>query len=330
MPPPKTPLPPNPPSPPLPKPNSWVFDHSEEKEYNRQLRQHYVMKQVLGGKTNVSLDQAEQILDVGCGIGLWVWEASQQYADTEVIGMDIHVPDMQSGPWAKHIVGRLRTSASNNSTSSFASSLNGKDRQVPGHNISFMYADFLKPFPYDDASFDFVHAQDISWYVPMQDWPALISQFHRIIKPNGLLQVIEHDGIFKSPGPALVLINEWHQLVAKENGVDLSYCPGGLETELRRAGMDVLETQTLDIPIGEWPNELVQKQHGFLYKEQIKTKFRSVQRWWLTAAGISSQQYDKICMEAMDEFDQYQTSVTWTITVARKKPLDWAGSNNTQ
>ncbi|ORX54502.1 S-adenosyl-L-methionine-dependent methyltransferase [Hesseltinella vesiculosa] len=319
-------MPPPLPGVPPPKPDSWVYDHSDEREYDRQLRQHYVMKQVLGATCQLDLDRPTRILDIGCGIGLWVWETSQQYPDCHVTGMDSHLPEMQNGSWEKDIVSRLRTNASSGPPSTTLPGTNSPTN-VPGNNISFIHGDFLKPLPFDDHSFDFIHIQDISRSVPRSCWSDLLLELYRILKPGAMVQLVEHDGLFKNPGPALALINEWRQVVAMENQVKLTFCQENLCTELQNVDLGIVSATSLDIPIGEWSSDPVQKQHGFLYQEQIKSLFRAIQHWWLMAAGISPGLHERICNEAMDEFDAYKTSVHWNVVTA-KKPAEMAGPSS--
>jgi hypothetical protein len=62
----------------------------------------------------------------------------------------------------------------------------------------------------------------------------------------------------------------------------------------------------------------VQRQYGYLYKEQMKTLFKSFKRWWCVELKVSAQEYDKACMDALEEFDQQKCFARWKIFTATK------------
>ena len=48
-------------------------------------------------------------------------------------------------------------------------------------------------FPFDDASFDLVTAICMMHHVPPADWTYLMSEMRRVVRPGGLICVIEHN-----------------------------------------------------------------------------------------------------------------------------------------
>lgn len=65
---------------------------------------------------------------------------------------------------------------------------------------------------------------------------------------------------------------------------------------------------------------IVEKQHGYLYKEQMRALFKSMKRWWCTEIKVSQQEYDRVCTEALEEFEEFHSTARWKIFTA-KKPL---------
>jgi ubiquinone/menaquinone biosynthesis C-methylase UbiE len=47
--------------------------------------------------------------------------------------------------------------------------------------------------PYDSASFDVATAVCVMHHVPPQDWPAFAAEMRRVVRPGGLVCVIEHN-----------------------------------------------------------------------------------------------------------------------------------------
>ena len=63
----------------------------------------------------------------------------------------------------------------------------------------------------------------------------------------------------------------------------------------------------------------MQRQFGFLYKEQMKALFQSMKRWWLSELHVSEQEYDHVCAQALEEFEEFHGMAKWKILTATKK-----------
>ncbi|KAI9306161.1 S-adenosyl-L-methionine-dependent methyltransferase [Cunninghamella echinulata] len=303
----------------------WVYDYYHDQEYNRQLRLHYILKQIFGKNIMVSLDEPpNRILDSNCGNGLWAWETSQEYQQTKVIGIDIQLPNVTNGTWLGS-----STSSSYLTRLQNHSNVDGhvgnddrddQDQTKSNRNISFIYGDILKPLTFDDDSFDFIHQRQVGTFMPFQHWPFLLNEFYRLLRPGGKLQLVEQDILYKNPGPGLSMINEWYCISCKEMGVNPRFSQF-IKDMLINSGFEQIEVKEYIIPIGEWSSDQTQKQHGFLYKQQISSLFKTVQPLWLYEIGMTKQEYDSVCKEAMEEFEEYNTSVTWKIFTAIKPQL---------
>ncbi|KAI7866322.1 S-adenosyl-L-methionine-dependent methyltransferase [Spinellus fusiger] len=279
--------------------NKWVYEYGAEKERDRQWRQHYVLKMIFGGNIQTKLDAApKRILDSACGVGLWSLEMAQAYPDTQVIGLDL-LPPMNG------------TSPLNDFPSCNSMGVAG----LP--NLTYMCADILGPLPFPDNSFDFIYQRDVATVVPAKHWPTLLAEFYRVLKPGGHLELVEYNLLFQRPGPVLALVNEWYKIAASTIGVDPHYIQS-IETRLVQTGFEQVKDNTHIIPIGEWPKDHVQKQHGYMYKEQMKGLFKSMKKWWLSEIRISSEEYERVCHEALEEFDEHESSSHWKIFTCRK------------
>ncbi|KAI8381376.1 S-adenosyl-L-methionine-dependent methyltransferase [Radiomyces spectabilis] len=276
-----------------------VYDYGDEKEYDRQLRQHYVLKQVFCGNTKTKLEQPKRILECACGVGLWALEMGQAFPDCETIGIDILPPNEKEGPWAP------------------TARLSGTVQTVGAPNVTYMYGNILKPLSFPNDYFDFIYQRDAATVVPYKDWPCLLKEMFRVAKPGGSIELVEYDIVFQNAGPVLALVNEWYKIATATIGVDPLYAEQ-LEDMLTEAGFVDVQESIHDIPVGEWPDAEVDRQHGFLYKQQIKALFRSMRRWWLIEIGVSEQEYDRVCTAALDEFEEQRSSVRWRIFTAKK------------
>lgn len=137
-------------------------------------------------------------------------------------------------------------------------------------------------------------------------------------------------------------MNDWFEIASSNADINPRYTANFKEYLWDACFQDVQE-EVYDIPIGEWPddpsklfvtkgieNEISllivcmsmfvteQKEFGYLYREQQKTLFKSMKRWWLDEIHITSEDYDRVCQEALSEFDDYHSFSRWRVFTARK------------
>lgn len=101
---------------------------------------------------------------------------AQVYPKCQIIGIDVVPPSEKEG-WS------LTTN-----TNSSSSSAGQK-------HVQFQYGDILKPLSFPENHFDFIYQRDIATVLPFNSWPALISEFYRITKPGGQIQLVEYGKI---------------------------------------------------------------------------------------------------------------------------------------
>ncbi|CAO3657921.1 unnamed protein product [Umbelopsis ramanniana] len=264
---------------------STIYDYQGSKEVDRQLRQHYLFKRIFNGNYAVPLNNPTCILDSGCGTGLWAHEMSQEFPNASVVGLDLTPP-------AKH-------------------------HRLQDRGLIYVQGDVHNQLELMSNAFDFVYQRDMATVIPLGRWMQLIQEFYRVLKPGGWLQLVEYDLPFKCPGPVLSLINDWFEIASNKLDISPRYA-ANIKDYLRDACFQDIHEQVYDIPIGEWPNDPMQKEFGFLYREQQKILFKSMKKWWLEEIHVSSEDYDRVCQEALNEFDEYHSFSRWRVFTARK------------
>ena len=147
-------------------------------EGNRLDAQHHLFKLAAGGLHRAPIRQPRSLLDVACGTGIWCREMAQQFPRARVIGIDIDA-----------------------SLPEKAIEVLGPGGQFP-QNFRFQVVDALKPFPFSDAEFDFVHARLISPFVPIARWQDVVSEMARVLRPGGLIELVDHQTAPHTPSPA--------------------------------------------------------------------------------------------------------------------------------
>ncbi|KAG0180845.1 hypothetical protein DFQ28_000335 [Apophysomyces sp. BC1034] len=136
----------------------------DEAEQDRLNSQHFSIKAVYGGnilpRVLQDLPTKAEILDIGCGSGSWVMEVAIDHPSAHVIGVDI--ADM------------------------FPMTIRPENVQFQLHNV-------LQGLPFEDNTFDFVHMRLMIGALRNNEWPMVLAEIDRVLKPAGYVQLVEGD-----------------------------------------------------------------------------------------------------------------------------------------
>ncbi|KAI8813265.1 S-adenosyl-L-methionine-dependent methyltransferase [Cladochytrium replicatum] len=143
------------------------------------MQQYYLLKQTYKGNfmgmSPEDLAAGCRVLDAGTATGLWLAEMERDFPASKYYAVDLSVslwPD---------------TEMMNSSS---------KVSMVESHSLGRL--------PFEDRFFDYVHEQT-QLYVTSQDhWPLVISEFARVLKPGGIVDISELDPFPINPPTPLV------------------------------------------------------------------------------------------------------------------------------
>ncbi|KAF8514325.1 S-adenosyl-L-methionine-dependent methyltransferase [Hysterangium stoloniferum] len=108
-------------------------------------------------------------LDLGCGTGAWILDAAKEWKECRFIGFDIANIQPDLGLLPPQLAQR----------------------------IQWVHGDFLKDrLPFEDNTFDHVHAYRLNWGVPEAEWDGLLEEIVRVLRPGGVAELAEEDIIF--------------------------------------------------------------------------------------------------------------------------------------
>jgi len=111
------------------------------------------------------LSGIKAILDLGCGPGGWVLDVAREHPDIEVTGIDI----------SESMIRFAKAQATSRGYG----------------NASFMVMDVKKPLLFEDASFDLVNARTLYGVMGPGEWPQLLAECKRILRPGGIIRLTE-------------------------------------------------------------------------------------------------------------------------------------------
>jgi SAM-dependent methyltransferase len=158
-----------------------------------------------------------RLLDVGCGPGTITLDLAEVVAPGEVVGVDDAEAALESAREAARERGDGRT--------------------------RFERAD-AERLPYDDASFDVVHAHQVLHH--LQDPVAALREMRRVCRPGGLVAVREVDYAGMVWFPTSPGLDRWHQVftgIARSNGGEPD-AGRRLRAWTREAGLDHVEASS--------------------------------------------------------------------------------------
>ena len=132
--------------------------------------------QLMGGLLAEQPDPAalQDVLDIGCGPGIWVLDLAFTYPEMQAVGIDI----------SEQRISYARSMAS---------------EQGLG-NADFRVMDATGPLNFPDASFDLVNGQFLLEDVCREAWMPLLRECRRVLRPGGILRLTESEvGFSNSP-----------------------------------------------------------------------------------------------------------------------------------
>lgn len=144
---------------------AYPLTQNSYEEQDRLVAQHYLLRTAFHGNDYMAtvmtplLQQGCVVLDMGCGSGTWTMELATAYPASHFIGLD------QLALFPKDIKPK---------------------------NCHFATCDLTSlPLSIPDASVDYIFQRDLNWALLASQWPALIKEYMRILKPGGWIELME-------------------------------------------------------------------------------------------------------------------------------------------
>jgi ubiquinone/menaquinone biosynthesis C-methylase UbiE len=268
--------------------NTYLNDPESGAEMLRLLDQDRTLTRCMGGlfAEQSGVEGLHDVLDIACGPGGWVQELAFSYPQIEVTGIDI----------SKAMIEYAQMQA----------------RTQHLDNAHFFVMDATKPLDFPDGSFDLVNARTIAGFMRTSDWPALVQEGVRILRPGGILRLTDTDLWGKTNSPAF---EQLYGLVARAvflNGH--SFDPSGqtngitpmLERLLTRAGFKSIgaRAHAINFSTGAVAHQAMYQNARVFFKlvQPFLLKTRSA----FPEAGIPGQEeldrlYERALLEMMED-----------------------------
>ncbi|KAI8376460.1 S-adenosyl-L-methionine-dependent methyltransferase [Radiomyces spectabilis] len=204
--------------------SAYWFPNDDE-EIDRLVGQHFALKTLFRGnvvekcRESVPLEQGALVLDVGCGPGTWLMDMATEYPCSNFIGVDM----------CDIFPTNIRPS-----------------------NVSFQVANVLERLPFPDNTFDFVNMRLFIIALRKEQWPTVIKELYRVLKPGGYLQSVEC-GMLERGNDFIVWAGQVFKDTIFSRGQE-PHVASQLPTLQQNAGFIIEHYETKDIYLGK-PSE---------------------------------------------------------------------------
>ncbi len=165
--------------------HTYVLNPESSTEMARLLEQDRYANQNMGGVfvglSTSDITGLHNVLDLACGPGGWVLDVAFENPTISVTGGDI------SHIMIDYAIARARTQKLT--------------------NTSFKVLDITKPLNFPDASFDLVNTRLLLGVLRREAWPPFIAECTRVLRPGGILRLMEPTDLGITNSPAQERLN---------------------------------------------------------------------------------------------------------------------------
>lgn len=189
----------------------FVPNNERKEEIARLLIEDEMLTANMGGPLTEQADPGalRDVLDIACGVGSWALEAATHYPGMSVVGIDVN----------REIIDIAKARAATKKCK---------------RRVTFQVMDALELLKFADKSFDLINMRLGSTFIRIWDWPALLNEILRVLRPGGIVRLTEIELAQQSPSPAHA---RWFELLltAEFNAGHLfAQTSGGLTAHLPR------------------------------------------------------------------------------------------------
>ncbi len=281
--------------------DNYVIDPESGAEMVRLIDQDRFLTEHIGGLFPPDVDPStlHEVLDLACGPGGWAREVAFHHwtYGTEVIGVDISEAMIEYAQAMAKVQGL--------------------------HNATFQVMDIRKPLDFDDDSFDFVNARFLAYSLKPEEWPGLVAECKRVLKPGGVLRLTESEDIGVSNSPALEEINELARKAARKTGRAF-FSSGRFIGTMFMLGHFMRSAGFVDI---------VQQAHVMDWSAGTKANYAQLSNWrvgavlgksFLIGTGVvTAEDYDKLYNQTMlDMYSEDFIATSIILSAWGKKPAE--------
>ena len=266
----------------------FVQDQQNEGELLRLVGQDRTVTASMGGVLPEQTDPSafRRVLDIACGPGGWVIEAARMYPEMSLVGMDLN----------QHMLTYAREQAG---------------AHLVEDRVEFRVMDALGILAFPDASFDLVNLRFAISFVRTWDWPRLLGEMLRVVRPGGVIRLTDEEVIHRSTSQGAIQFCEMLLCALFRSGHLFTQDSSGLTAHLApllsQYGCQEVQKRNYALQFrAGTPEGLAYAKNG----EYVLRTFRPFLQKW----GCMSKEYDS--RQTLEEIRQPDFSATWHLLTA--------------
>jgi ubiquinone/menaquinone biosynthesis C-methylase UbiE len=258
----------------------FVQDRSNQEELKRLIVQERMVTDAMGGVLPEQQDPTlfQQVLDIGCGPGGWLIEMAQVHPQIKKLyGIDISPTMIQ---YAQK---------------------RAEEQQLPKERVEFLVMDALRMLEFPNSFFDLVNFRFSVSFMRKWDWPKMFSEMHRVLKPQGIVRIVEVETNVESSSTAFSNIMALMRRGFERAGYLFEETPTGLTDHLPELLLrhDFQNIRTCKTPVVFRAGT----ETGKAFFEDFTRIFHTI-RPFFQRYGCLPQDYDALCQQATQDMQQ--------------------------
>ncbi len=277
--------------------NTYVVHQSKKKaELLRLALQSRMITTAMGGVLSEQPDPSifRRVLDIGCGTGGWIVEAVQTYPEMNAVGIDINPLMVEY-------------------------SLAQAEAQGIESRVEFQVMDALKKLEFPDNSFDLINLRFGISFVRTWEWPNLLLEMQRVVRPGGIIRLTECESGSKNTSQTLTQLDDLGTRALYQAGHLFAQEKTGLTSHLAdlltKSWCEGVQTKSYPLAFHAGTPEGVNFKEDMDYTIQVTRPF--IQKW-----GGLPDNHDVLYRQALTDMERPDFSAIWPyLTAWGRKPF---------
>ena len=156
----------------------FLKNKPNREESLRAQNEDQMLTRAMGGPLAEQADanSLKHVLHIACGSGAWTIEAAQRYPEMSLVGIDNN-PQIIDYAHENAVAARV------------------------AKRVKFQVMDALLPLDFPDACFDLVNIRLGVTFIRTWEWPSLIAEMLRVIRPGGVMRLTDPQIAHENKGP---------------------------------------------------------------------------------------------------------------------------------